>query len=239
MCTLEKRNNLFILTLTGDDDHRLSPTVIASLSSYLSEIKSQATPGSVLITTAKGGKFFSNGFDLAWAQAAGSGTAAGDRLHQMVLSLKPVLAALLSLPMPTIAALPGHAAAAGLILAMSHDYILMRGDKGVLYMPEIDIRLPLPDYFAVMLRLKIGSATARRDLSLSGMKVNAADAVKMGIVDSAHDGAEGTVDAAMRLAEQLGKKKWDGEVYAAIRMNLYPELCDVLGLTYKVVLSKL
>ena len=35
------------------------------------------------------------------------------------------------------------------------------------------------------------------------------------------------------FAEQLVKKKWDGEVYATIRENLYPELYDVLGLTYK------
>jgi hypothetical protein len=31
MCTLDKRDNLFILTLTGDEEHLLSPIVIDSL----------------------------------------------------------------------------------------------------------------------------------------------------------------------------------------------------------------
>ncbi|KAL8208838.1 hypothetical protein R6Q57_008250 [Mikania cordata] len=50
---------------------------------------------------------------------------------------KDVVADLISLPMPTIAAVTGHAAAAGLLLAISNDYVLMRRDRGVLYMSEL------------------------------------------------------------------------------------------------------
>ncbi|KAF3456837.1 hypothetical protein FNV43_RR01491 [Rhamnella rubrinervis] len=239
MCTLEKRGDLFFLTLTGDDDHRLSPAVIDSIITALSQVKAQATRGSALITTAQGNKFFSNGFDLAWAQAAGSKSGALDRLNQMVLSLKPVVAALLSLPVPTIAALPGHAAAGGFMLALSHDYILMRSDRGVLYMSEIDLGLPFPDYFAVMMRSKISSVSARRDVMQRAMKIKGEEAVRMGIVDSVHDSAKNTLEAAVRLGEQLAGRKWDGEVYAEIRKSMYPELCGVLGLAPKVIVPKL
>ncbi|XP_060671234.1 enoyl-CoA delta isomerase 2, peroxisomal [Ziziphus jujuba] len=239
MCTLEKRGNLFFLTLTGDDDHRLSPAVIDSLISSLSQVASQATRGSALITTAQGNRFFSNGFDLAWAQSAGSKSVAADRLNQMVVSFKPVVGALLSLPMPTIAALPGHAAAGGFLFALCHDYILMRSDRGVLYMSEVDLGLPFPDYFTVAMRSKIGSVSARRDVMLRGMKIKGEEAVRMGIVDSAHDSAESTVEAAVRLGEKLASRKWDGEVYAEIRKGLYPELCGVLGLAAKVITPNL
>ncbi|KAK4258117.1 hypothetical protein QN277_007609 [Acacia crassicarpa] len=238
MCTLEKRGSLFILTLTGDHQNRLNPTVIASLLSTLSQIRSQATPGSVLITTAHG-RFFSNGFDLSWAQAAGSPSAAVDRLHHMVDSFKPVVAALISLPMPTIAAVPGHAVAAGLMLAISHDYVLMRSDKGVLLMPEVDLGITLPDYFAVGFRSKIRSSAALRDVLLMGVKVKAVEAVKMGIVNSSHDSAESVMEASVRLGEELAKRKWIGEVYAEIRKSLYPEMCDVLGLTRREIVSKI
>ncbi|KAI6694149.1 hypothetical protein NL676_021859 [Syzygium grande] len=170
MCTLEKRGDVFYLTLTGSDEHRLSPTLIASLLSALAEAASQSTRGSVLVTTSAG-KFFSNGFDLAWAQSAGSPDEAQRRLHQMVEEFKPVVAALISLPMPTIAAVQGHAAAAGLLLALSHDYVVMRSDRGVLYMSEVDIGLSLPDYFGAVLRAKVGSAAARREVVLRGRKV--------------------------------------------------------------------
>lgn len=231
MCTLEKRGDLFMLTLTGEDEHKFHPDTIASILSLLEQAKSQSTRGSVLITTGHG-KFFSNGFDLAWAQSSGSESGAINRMHQMVESFKPVIAALFDLPMPTIAALNGHAAASGLMFALSHDYVYMRKDRGVLYMSEVDLGLPIPDYFAAMFVAKIGTSIARRELLLSGKKLRGEEAVALGIVDSAaHDSAEGVVEATVSLGESLAANKWKGEVYASIRKSLYPEVCGMLSLT--------
>ncbi|XP_044486273.1 enoyl-CoA delta isomerase 2, peroxisomal-like [Mangifera indica] len=239
MCTLEKHGDVFILTLTGSsdlDEHRFSPPVIDSILAALSQARAQATPGSVLITSSHG-KFFSNGFDLAWAQAAGSRIGARERLHHMVEIFKPIVAAMISLPMPTVAAVNGHAAGAGFALVLSHDYALMRGDKGVLYMSEVDIGLTLPDYFAALFRAKIGSALVRRDILLRATKIKGEEAVKMGIVDSAHDSMEEVTEASLRLGKELASRKWSGEVYAEIRKSLYPELCGVLGLVEKAVVA--
>ncbi|KAL0368409.1 UNVERIFIED_CONTAM: Enoyl-CoA delta isomerase 2, peroxisomal [Sesamum calycinum] len=247
MCTLEKRGDLFLLTLTGDtkkdQEHRLSPQLISSIRSALAEVKSQAVNGSALVTLAQG-RFFSNGFDLRHAQAvgvkSGSSQAAVAELLRMVDLFKGVVADLLSLPMPTIAAVNGHAAAAGLILAMSHDYVMMTSSRGVMYMSELDIGMTLPDYFTALIRAKVGSAGARRELVLLAAKVGAARAVEMGIVDSAHSSVEEVVDAALRMAEELGKRRWSGEAYAEIRKSLYPEVCGLLGLKdVTVVPSKL
>lgn len=236
MCTLEKRGNVFFLTLTGDDEHCLNPTFISSIRSALSEVKSQSIPGSVLITSAQG-KYFSNGFDLKWAKSASDGSPSKtiDLLLSMVDLFKPLVADLVSLPMPTIAAITGHACAAGLVLAISHDYVLMRRDRGVLYMSELDIGITLPDYFIAMMRSKVGKPEARRDVLLRGVKVKAEEALAMGLVDSAHDDGESVLEAAVSMGEDLTKKKWDGEVYSEIRKSLYPELCKVLGLTTKDV----
>jgi enoyl-CoA hydratase/carnithine racemase len=157
----------------------------------------------------------------------------------MVESLKPVAAALISLPMPTIAAINGHASAAGFLLAICHDYVFMRSDQGVLYMPEVNLGLPLPDYFAAVMIEKIKSPVVLRDVLLAGVKIKGKEAVKLGIVDSAHDSADSTVDAALRLGEQLAGKKWIGGVYAEIRKSLYPQACLVLGLTQKPIISKI
>jgi enoyl-CoA hydratase/carnithine racemase len=234
MCTLEKRGEIFFLTLTGDDEHRLNPTFIESLRSALRQAKDQSTRGSALVTIAQG-KFFSNGFDLAWAQsaAAAGGRSAHDLLVDMVELFRPAVADFISMPMPTIAAVTGHAAAAGMMLALSHDYVLMRSDRGVLYMSELDIGLNFPDYFTALVRSKVGSSAARRDILLKARKMKAMEAVAMGIVDSVHNSGEATVEAAVRLGEELVKRKWDGEVYADIRKSMYPELCFVLGLANK------
>ncbi|KAK9093421.1 hypothetical protein Syun_028332 [Stephania yunnanensis] len=184
MCTLENRGDLFLLTLTGDNEHRINPSMIDKIRTALHQVRTEAKAGSVLITTAEG-KFFSNGFDLAWAQAAGSGFR--DRLHHMVESFRPVVADLISLPLPTIAAVTGHAAAAGLMLAISHDYVLMRKDRGVLYMSELDIGMTFPDYFMVVMRSKFASPIALRNVVLQAAKLKPMEALKMGIIDSVHE----------------------------------------------------
>lgn len=227
MCTLEKCGSVYVLTLAGDGEHRLSPTLIDSIQAALRRVRSDPTPGSALVTTAEG-RFFSNGFDLNWAQAAGSGFL--ERLQHMVDKFQQIVADLFSLPMPTIAAVSGHAAAAGFMLAISHDYVLMRKDRGFLYMSELDIGLPFPDYFMGLMRSKIGAARARRDVVLRAAKFTAARAVEEGIIDAAHDSAGETVEAAMRLGEELAGRKWKGEVYAGIRKASFPEVCEVLGL---------
>ncbi|XP_051129216.1 enoyl-CoA delta isomerase 2, peroxisomal-like [Andrographis paniculata] len=247
MCTLQKRGSFFILTLTGagagDREHRLSPTVIGNIRAALSEVRSQAVAGSVLITRSEG-RFFSNGFDLRHAQAvgaaAGKSDAAAAELLRMVDLFRGVVADLLSLPMPTVAAVSGHAAAAGMILAMSHDYVTMTSDRAVMYMSELDIGMTLPDYFTALIRGKIGSGIGRREVVLGAAKIGATAAAEMGIVDSVEGTAAEVEAAAERKAEELGKRRWNGVVYAEIRKDLYPEVCGLLGLKHSpVVVAKL
>ncbi|KAB2598216.1 3-hydroxybutyryl-CoA dehydratase-like protein [Pyrus ussuriensis x Pyrus communis] len=211
MCTLERKGNIFILTLTGPGEHRLNPTLIDSIRSALNQVRAAVTTTatssspSALITTAHG-KFFSNGYDLSWAQSSQS--LPGRRSH-----------------LPPDA---HHASAAGFILALSHDYLLMRRDRGFLYMSELDIELLLPRWFLALIESKVGSPAARRDLLLRADKVKADVAVAKGIIYSAHDSAEETVEAAANLGEELVRRKWNGHVYAHIRKDMLSDVLDVI-----------
>lgn len=222
MCILEKKGNIFILTLTGNDEHRLNPTLLNSIKSALHRVRQQATTSSVLITTAHG-KFFSNGYDIDWAQ---------DNKSRIILIddlLRSVVSELLSLPMPTIAAVTGHASAAGYILALSHDYVLMRSDRGFLYMSELDIDHVIPAWFIAIVDAKVGDAAARRKIVMQAAKVTAKEAVRLGIIDSAHDSAEETVKAAVELGGDLVKRGWDGHVYAENRKKFLGHVVKAVG----------
>ncbi|XVE99530.1 hypothetical protein REPUB_Repub03eG0207000 [Reevesia pubescens] len=209
MCTLEKRGNLFILTLTGEDEHRLNPTRIDAIRSALNRIRSGSTShsGSVLITTAHG-KFFSNGYDLAWAGSS------PEKIRLMSSKLRALVGDFISFPMPTVAAITGHASAAGFILALSHDYIVMRNDRGFLYMSEMNIGLKIPAWFIAVISCKIGDAMVRREVVMKAKKLTAKQGVKGGIIDAAYDSAEETVKGAIELGEELVKKGWNGELFS-------------------------
>ncbi|CAI9753015.1 unnamed protein product [Fraxinus pennsylvanica] len=232
MCTLEKLDGLFIVTITGNDEHRLNPILIDSIRAALhrAKIESESMGPTALITTGHG-KFFSNGYDLSWALSDPDPGQAQAQTRPKLMSkkLRCLVSDLTSLPMPTIAAVTGHASAAGFVLALSHDYIVMRKDRGFLYMSELDIRLKISSWFVQIVKSKIASPKVWREVILKASKINAEMAVEWGIVDSAHDSAEETVEAASRLGMELVKRNWDGKVYAENRKTLFVDVMAALS----------
>ena len=53
-----------------------------------------------------------------------------------------LLAKILTAPFVTIAALNGHTYAGGALLALAHDYRIMRSDRGYFCLPSIDVGIP-------------------------------------------------------------------------------------------------
>ncbi|KAF8663304.1 hypothetical protein HU200_055916 [Digitaria exilis] len=215
LCTVERRGRVHLITITGADDHRLNPTRLAAIRSAVA-----ASTGAGALVIAGEGKYFSNGFDTEWVRTAPS------HLHAtMDGTFRALVADLFSLPMPTVAAVTGHAAAAGCALALAHDAVVMRGSRGFLYMSEVDAGIKIVDFFAELVREKVPDAVARRDQLLRGDKMTAAEAVRRGIVDAAVDGGvEDVVEAAVAEAERLAARGWDGEVVAEIRKALWPKV---------------
>ncbi|XP_027122403.1 enoyl-CoA delta isomerase 3-like isoform X1 [Coffea arabica] len=256
---LEQFRHSLVLTLLEThkrDQHLLNPTVIDSFRGYLEEVnvKSKATPGSVLITTAQGGSFC-RGFDFRkkrcrlmqllvtnklWcinsiryvrSHAGGSEDKAYKEMND---GFKDVVKDLISLPMPTIAAINGYATEAGLILALSHDHLTMKQVVEPYLRAELLSRKrSYPGYFAALIRSKVGCPLARRKLLLRDVQIDAEEAAKIGLLDWNHEVAseKDALEVAKTQADELAKKEWNGELYAEMRQLLYPELCKELELT--------
>src|SRR5690348_18116690 len=111
----------------GDDENRFTPGFLDEVDAHLDEIVGAGAQG--LVTTG-GGKFYSNGLDLEWL------TANGDKAAEYVADVQELFARVLTLPVPTVAAVTGHAFGAGAMLAMAHDFRVMRADRGYFCFPE-------------------------------------------------------------------------------------------------------
>ncbi|AKN15396.1 enoyl-CoA hydratase-related protein [Mycobacterium haemophilum] len=204
----------------GDDENRFTPVFLDEINSCLDEIIASGASG--LVTTALG-KFYSNGLDLDWLSAH------GDQTHWYVGRVQGLLARLLTLPIPTAAAVVGHAFGAGAMLAMAHDFRVMRADRGYFCFPEVDIRVPFTPGMAALIQAKLAPQAATASMT-TGRRFGGGEAAGLGIVDST--AAEDAVTAAaVDLLRPLGgkdpgtlgaiKQTMFGHVVAALTANSY------------------
>jgi enoyl-CoA hydratase/carnithine racemase len=225
-CTVERRGRVHVITLTGAGEHRLGPALFSAIRSAVAAVRASPGGGACAVVLAAEGKFFCNGYDLAWARA---GPDPADRLSAMRAAFRGLVADLLALPMPTVAAVTGHAAGSGCALALAHDAVVMRASRGFLYMSEVDAGIKIADFFGELIRQKVPDAAARRDLVMKGTKMTAAEASRRGIVDAAVDGGvEDVVAAAVAVAEDLAARGWDGEAVAEMRRATWPALWSMV-----------
>ena len=63
-------------------------------------------------------------------------------------------------PCITIAAINGHAFAAGAMVALAHDFRVMRNDRGFFCLPEVDIGMTFTDSMESVIKSRLSKATA-------------------------------------------------------------------------------
>jgi len=205
---MERRGDVFVLDL-GDDENRLNPTWVDGVEKALAEVTAMEGPRALV--TIGSGKFWSNGLDLDW-MAAHSDESPGflDRVHAL-------FGAFLASGVPTVAAVQGHAFAAGAMLAVAHDRVLMRADRGYWCVPEVDIGLPFTPGMSALLQARLAQPTAHEAMT-TGRRYTGPEAVSAGIAVSTHDLDE-LLDAAVSWAEtQAGKA---GSTLATIKQRMY------------------
>jgi enoyl-CoA hydratase/carnithine racemase len=216
MPTLERTEDVFVLDI-GDGENRFNPDWVAAVCAALDEVEKAAGPRALV--TAATGKFFSNGLDLDWL-AAHPGDHPG-----YVASVQELLARVLSLPLVTVAAVQGHAFGAAAILALAHDFRVMRADRGFWCLPEADIRMPFTAGLSALVQARLAPQVAHEAM-VTSRRYGGHDALAAGIADHAVDeravrasAIEMAAAQAARASEPLGiiKARMYAGVLAALR----------------------
>ncbi len=217
MIELTRDGAVFVLRLCSGEN-RFNPTFIAALDAALDEVE-RSTGEAALVTIGTEEKYFSNGLDLAWM-----GGQDRDQTLALVRSLMRLLGRLLAFPVPSVAAVNGHAFAGGAMFALAHDWRLMRADRGFLCVPEIDLRMPLAPGMVELFRLRM-TPTVFRDAILTGVRWGAPDCVARQIVDEVV-ALPDLLPRAVERAAQLAKK--DRHAYSVLKRCIYGEAIALL-----------
>ncbi|MGH3376628.1 MAG: enoyl-CoA hydratase-related protein [Actinoallomurus sp.] len=216
MIDLRREGDVHVLRF-DDGENRFSPKFLDELDRALDEVTA-ATGPRALVTTGTG-KFYSNGLDLDWV------THNPDEWGPYLDRVHGLFARFLTLPMPTVAAINGHAFAAGAMLSLSHDYRVMRADRGYFCLPEVDLGMPFTPGMSALVQARLPKLVAHEAM-VTGRRYGGEDATAAGIVHDVAAEAD-VVPAAISLAAPLAAK--DGATIAKIRMNMYGPVLEVLS----------
>jgi len=206
--TLARRDHVFVLDL-GGDENTLDPQSLAAIDRSLDEVERAPAPRALV--TCGSGRCYSTGLDLAWIASHPDG------VRDLVAGLHELLARMLQLPVPTVAALNGHAVAGGALLALAHDHRIMRADRGFFCLPEVDGRIAFTPGTTDLVAARLGPPVAHEAMT-SGRRYAAEEALERRVVDGVA-AAETLLEEAVAVAASLAGK--DPGTYQAIKVGLH------------------
>ncbi|MPZ84847.1 MAG: enoyl-CoA hydratase/isomerase family protein [Actinophytocola sp.] len=208
MPKLTRDDDVFVLDL-GDGENRFHPDWVDEVGAALDQVEQAAAPRA-LVTTASG-RIYSNGLDLEWLAQH------GEQLRSYVAGVQGLLARMLELPAPTVAAIPGHAFAAGAMFALAHDFRVMRADRGFFCLPEVDINIPFTPGMAALIQCKLTPHAAVEAMT-TGRRFGGVAAAAAGLVDGAVAEDEVRATAIERARPLAGKNP---QTLGAIKAQMF------------------
>ena len=147
-----------------------------------------------------------------------------DKAASNVAQVHSVFARMLLLPCVSVAAMNGHAFAGGAMLALSHDFRIMRADRGYFCLPEVDLGLPFTNGMRELITSRLSKQVAHESM-VTGRRYSGDQAADAAIVDQARPESE-VLTAALALANSLATKA--GPTIAKIRSDMYSVALDAL-----------
>ena len=218
MIDLQKKDSIYLLTMDAGEN-RWNTAFTKEFAKAVDQIEKDDGPGA-LVTTASDSKFFSNGLDLDWIQSPEDYPERGDSkvFGEEAMYL---FGRIITLPIPTICAINGHAFGAGFMLALSHDVRIMRKDRGFLCANEIQLGMSIPRPELALFRHKIPANSFFETVQLSKRWTGPA-ALEAGIIQSV-ESMDDLTKIAIAKAEELAPLATDRKNFGYQKEMLYGE----------------
>ncbi|KAF4687939.1 hypothetical protein FOZ60_003289 [Perkinsus olseni] len=161
-------------------ENRFTTMMLSELSSIITKVNTTTDDDDLrclIITQKPDNRFWSNGLDLKWIAHN------KDKANDLIILLHKLMSDIITLPIPTIAVMYGHATAAGLLLAMCCDYrIVHKDNKSLYFVPAVSLGLHYTPGMIELIKSKVACNTAR-DMLCYSTRYNAQQALQAGILD--------------------------------------------------------
>lgn len=194
--SVERRDGVALVRM---DDGRVNAMDLALCKELAGTVRGLAGETGVRAVVLTGnGRAFSAGADLRALV-----TGRGPHARAFVAGLADCFEAVLSAPLPVVAAVDGHALAGGCVLACAADHRVVVDDPAALLgLTEMAVGVPFSTVALEVVRWRVGDGPLGRRVLLAGT-VPAPEAVAAGLADETAP-ADRLLDRALEVAARLG-----------------------------------
>lgn len=223
MIGLERDGDVFVVTLDAGEN-RWTTAFVRRFEAVLDEVEASTGPAA-LVTASADPKFFSNGLDVDWVR----GGVEDDGGDPAVFGAEcmSLFGRMITLPVPTVCAIGGHAFGAGFMIALCHDVRVMRRDRGFLCANELEIGITIPEPELALFRHKL-SMDAFVPTVLHARRWTGEAALAAGVVQELAD-ADAVTATAVRTAAGLAHLGANRTVMGWMKEHLFGENAAING----------
>jgi enoyl-CoA hydratase len=169
---IEHRGDVAIVKLDAGKGNAMGPEMLVHLRELIA-----ASAGSRAVVVTGTGKFFSAGLALPLLVDLDR-----DTMRGFMAMFEDIMLELLVLPVPTIAAINGHAIAGGCVLALQCGHRMMAEGNGKIGLSEVTLGIGLPPTVVETLRLRVPPASLF-PIAQRGLLCSPHEALELGLVD--------------------------------------------------------
>ncbi len=199
----EKQGNTAVITM-ANGENRHNPDFAKEMMAALNAAEDDTSITAIVLASANP-KTWSLGIDLEWMSGA---FAEGkmDDIRKFMYDMNEVFKKLMLIPIPTIAAINGHAFGNGAIVSCACDFRFMRKDRGFFCFPEVDLGIPfLPGMIAFC--RKAFPEYKFIEMKLTGKRAGGSELEAHNVVLKASENEEELMKDVLAFAATFAKKR--------------------------------
>lgn len=215
-----KKDGTVAIMIMNNGENRQNPDWSNKMLSVYSDILADKEIKAIVLTSSDP-KNFSLGVDTDWLMKL-HGADNFEAISRWLFRNGEVFKSMLIGPVPTIAAITGHAFGNGAILASACDFRFMRGDKGFFCLPEMDLGIQPAPSMLEWLKKSIPYPLLLK-MMLTGTRIGAAELEKNNVILKACADGEETLKDAVAFAKTFNKSRTTME---EMKKRIYKHIID-------------
>lgn len=208
--SVEVKDHIGYLTLTKNEQNSFDAEFLNEIVAAHDALERDDDVWGVIWTSASDA-FFSSGLDANYMLSLNRGEKL-DMFRQLFETTQHVFA----FPKPELVLLPGHAFAAGSVLAMAADWRFMAEGKARISFPEVMLGISMPEAMIAMLRTHVGEHQLATLIG-TGDSFKAEDCLRLGVVNALFPREE-LLTQGEKFMRRLFQKPLGG--FRAVKKNL-------------------